>query len=404
MKVLQVHNSYQQAGGEDVVVDQERHLLERMGHRVVEYRRSNWEAAAYSGLRRLELVQNTLWSTDTRREFVSLLRKEKPDLVHVHNTFIMISPSIYSVCQQAAIPVVQTLHNYRLFCPAAIFFRDGHVCEDCVEHGLLQAIKHSCYRGSRAATATVALMLAVHRQRHTWTQDVNCYIALCEFARNKVIESGISPSKVVVKPNFVFPDPCLRTDSGGDYALFVGRLSPEKRVSTLLTAWSRLRHRIPLRVIGGGPELADLQMDALKNELDTVTFLGYLPREQTIQAIKGARFLVFSSEWYETFCLTIAESFACGVPVLCSRLGAMQEIVQDGQTGLHFTPGDPDDLARKIEWAWAHPESMRLMGKQARQEYEIKYTAERNYPLLMDIYRRVIAEAQGVRPLHASQA
>jgi glycosyltransferase involved in cell wall biosynthesis len=392
MKILLVHNSYQQPGGEDVVFEQERRLLERAGHRVGAYRRSNWEVGDYSGLRQLDLARNTIWSGDTRKRFHSLLLEEKPDLVHVHNTFVMVSPSIYSICHEVGVPVVQTLHNYRLFCPAATFFRDGHICEDCVEHSLWHAVRHRCYRDSLAATATVALMLAVHRQRQTWIRDVDCYIALTEFARKKVVEAGLPANKVFVKPNFVDPDPCSRANGSADHALFVGRLSPEKRVSTLLAAWAQLRNRIPLVVIGGGPQRAQLERDVFDQGLPAVRFHGQLPREQTLAAMHAARFLVFSSELYENFPVTIAESFACGVPVICSRLGGMQEIVEDGRTGLHFAAGDAEDLAAKVDWAWDHPERMQAMGKEARQEYEAKYTAEKNYPLLMEIYQRVIGK------------
>src|ERR1039458_1214702 len=171
MKILLVHNSYQQPGGEDVVFEQEGRLLQRAGHTVITYGRSNWEVDGYSGWKRPQLVKQTVWNTDTQREFARLLKQHKPDLVHVHNTFVMISPSIYSACLLAHVPVVQTLHNYRLYCPAATFFRDGHICEECVNHGRWRGIFHGCYRDSRAATATAVLMLAVHRQRDTRSEE-----------------------------------------------------------------------------------------------------------------------------------------------------------------------------------------------------------------------------------------
>lgn len=390
MKILLVHNTYQQPGGEDVVFSQERQLLERAGHQVLTYCRSNWEIAGYSALKLLGLVGRMTWARDTRREIANLIRRQKPDLVHVHNTFLMVSPSIYSACKEAHIPVVQTLHNYRLLCSAAIFFRRGSVCEECLEHSLWRGVLHGCYRDSRAETSAVAFMLTVHRWRRTWTWGVNCFIALSEFSRQKFIEGGIPTEKIAVKPNFVFADPGCRAGSG-EYALFVGRLSPEKRVATLLTAWQRLQVRIPLDIIGGGPQREFLEAHAKQLRLSDVRFLGQLPRDEVIAALKRAGCLIFSSEWYENFPVTIAEAFACGVPVICSRLGAMQEIVADGRTGLHFTPGDAADLAAKIEWAWTHPEEMAAMGRAARAEYEAKYTAEANYKILMRIYQQVSA-------------
>ena len=387
MKILLVHNSYRQPGGEDIVFDQEAQLLKLANHQVLLYQRSNWEADGYQGLRQFQLAARIVWATDTRREFARLLEREKPDIVHAHNTFFMISPSIFSVCRELHVPVVHTLHNYRLYCPASTFFRDGHTCEECVERTLWQGIAHGCYRDSRPATAAVAVMLAVHRHRQTWTRDVKSYIALSEFARNRFLSAGLPAEKVFVKPNFVYPDPGVRTNGDGDYVLFVGRLSKE-RVNTLLAAWHHLsKIRIPLVIIGGSPQLEEVEKETFRSGLTQVSFRGHLPHGETLAAMHGARFVVFSSEWYENFPMTIVESFACGVPVICSRIGAMEEIVQDNRTGLHFSPGDDKDLAEKVDWAWNHPERMRVMGKEARHEYETKYTAEKNYPLLMEIYQ-----------------
>lgn len=400
MKILFVHNKYQQPGGEDVVFEQEYQLLKAAGHDPVMYCRSNWEADHYTGIRRLELASRTIWARDSHEEFARRLRELKPDLVHVHNTFLMISPSIFSVCIEAGIPVVLTLHNYRLYCPAATFYRDGHVCEECVQHGLWRGVAHGCYRESRAATAVVSTMLAVHRWSRTWERGVNCFIALTEYARAKFVRCGLPAEKVFVKPNFVHPDPGRPPAGPGDYALFVGRLSPEKRVSTMLQAWEELKKlNIPLLILGGGPQLSQLAEECSRRGLRDVSFRGQTEHEQTLAMMHNARVLIFPSEWYENFPVTIAESFACGVPVICSRIGAMQEIVEDGHTGLHFTPGDPKSLAEKVEWAWKHPHQLATMGVEARREYEAKYTAATNYPLLMGIYERVL---QGRRQVKTS--
>jgi ADP-heptose:LPS heptosyltransferase len=393
VKILLVHNQYQQPGGEDVVFEQERQLLERAGHQVVVYQRSNLEIEDRSLGQRLILAKNIVSAADTKRELTGLLVREKPQLVHIHNTFVMVSPSVYSTCQEANIPVLQTLHNYRLLCPAASLFRDGHICEECMEHSLWRSVRYGCYRGSRSATAAVALMLAVHRNRHTFERKVNGYIALTEFARAKLVAGGLPAERIFVKPNFVYPDPGPRRGAR-EYVVFAGRLSPEKRVSTLLAAWERLENRISLRVLGDGPERQALQLRAARGGLSSVSFLGHLSRQETWTTIGKARCLIMPSECYETFNLTIAEAFACGTPVICSRLGAMREIVEDGRTGLHFTPGDPDDLAAKVEWAWTHPAEMRAMEADARREYEAKYTAEQNYRTLADIYGQTLrAEA-----------
>ena len=365
-------------------------MLEHAGHQVVLYRRSNLETDSYPGVKRLVLLQKAIWNSDTQDEFSELLRAERPDIVHVHNTWVMISPSIYSACRKAGVPVAQTLHNYRLLCPVGVFFRDGKVCEECMEHSLWRSIRNRCYRDSRAETAAVGMMLVVHRALHTWDREVQCYIVPTEFARSKFLEGGLPAEKIFVKSNFVSPDPQPRTGVG-KYAVFAGRLAPERRVNTLLNAWGHLSSRIPLVIIGGGEQLSQLRMKARGNNLEMVEFTGLMEHSRTITAIKGARFLIFTSEWYETFGLTLVEAFACGVPVICSRMGAMKEIVDDGRTGLHFNPGDSEDLAEKVEWAWNHPERMQQMGEEARREYENKYTAEKNYPRLMEIYRQAAA-------------
>lgn len=403
MKILLVHNVYQQPGGEDVVFEQERQLLSSFGHEVLTYVRSNHENEGSSLIDRIGLAKRTVWASDTRQEFAALLRRERPDVVHVHNTFMRISPSIYSACREARVPVVQTLHNYRLVCPAAILYRDGHPCEDCLEHSLWQGVRHGCYRDSRAATGAVALMLAAHRTARTWTRNVDRYITLTDFARRKFIDAGLPAGKISVKPNFVARDPGRRKDRGS-YALFVGRLSPEKGLATLLSAWEKLPQQIPLSIVGDGPMRPGLEERSASRSLSAVCFRGRLPHEQIVGAIHGARFLIFPSQWYEGFPMTIAESFACGVPVICSRLGAMREIVEDGRTGLHYTPGDPEDLAKKVQWAWDHPEELERMGEAARKEYETKYTAEKNYPQLMEIYQQAISrdDRLGVTKPHVS--
>ena len=390
MKIVIVHNRYQQPGGEDVVFEQETQLLRNHGHEVVTYERSNWELQnESSALDRVVLPFRIIWSRASRRDFARLLDREKPQLVHVHNTFVMVTPSIFSACRERGIPVVQTLHNFRLLCPVATFFRNGGVCEECLEGSLLRSVFHGCYRDSRSATAAVALMVKVHRMLETYQRSVNSFVALTNFSRTRFIAGGVPAEKVFVKPNFVNPDPGNRTDIG-DYALFVGRLSPEKRVNTLLAAWRLLKSKIPLVVIGGGPQRSELEAEAVGSDLSHVKFMGHISRQETLMAMNNARFLIFPSEWYENFPVTIAESFACRAPVICSRLGAMQEIVTDQHTGLHFSPGNAQELADKIEWAWNHPEQIREMGNCAREEFLQKYTADKNYPLLMNIYQQTL--------------
>lgn len=388
MKCLLVHNYYQNSGGEDVVVHAEADMLRAHGHEVFEYVRHNDEIVEYNLWHRLTLGLRSVWAHDSFSSLRRILSAEKPDIVHMHNTFPLISPAAYYACSEAGVPVVQTLHNYRLLCAAATLYRDGHVCEDCLVRGEFHGILHGCYRNSRIATAASAGTVWFHRLLGTWDKHVHKFIALTEFSRRKFHESGIAAHKLVVKPNALTRDPEYKT-TRGDYALFVGRLSAEKGLLTLLAAWSRVPVFLPLKVIGSGPQRVEIESLLGKDALSNVQLEGRLSHEDTFAAMKRARFLVFPSEWYECFPTTLLESFACGLPVIAARIGAMTEIIDDRRTGLHFAPGDPSDLAEKIEWAWMHPAEMDAMARAAHAEYRAKYTPEQNYTRLMEIYRSV---------------
>ena len=386
MKVLLVHNSYQTAGGEDRVYETERDLLRAYGHEVIEYRRTNKEIEEYSILKRLLLAKRAIYSLPSRRDFAEALRAAKPDLVHIHNTFMVISPSIYGACREQGIAVVQTLHNYRLLCPAANFIRDGDNCHDCISH-LAYSVLHGCYRGSRANTAVVASMLGWHRFKGTYLELIDRYIALSEFARDVFVSSGrFEAGKMAVKPNCVFPDPGERSEDGR-YALYFGRMDREKGVDTLLNAWRSLPE-IPLRLAGAGPLAGEVEAAAA--QMPQVKYLGALSRDRLLTEIKGARFVVAPSICYENFPMSVAEAYACGVPVLASDLGAMREIVKHGRTGLLFRPADCEDLGVKALLAWNNRQYAEKLGRQARKEYEAKYTGERNYEMLRRIYESVL--------------
>ncbi|WP_018078840.1 glycosyltransferase family 4 protein [Thiobacillus denitrificans] len=379
-RVLVVHNAYQHRGGEDTVVESEIALLRAHGHAVETYARSNDEVG---GMSSLALARQTLWSDRTPHDLASLVVRFRPDVIHTHNTFPLISPSLYWAAARAGVPVVQTLHNFRLMCLNALFLRDGTVCEDCMGQLPWRGVARACYRGSHAASAALAGMLALHRGLGTYRNKVARYIALNEFCRGKFIEGGLPAERVVVKPNFVdfaAPEPALRAG-----LLFVGRLSPEKGVATLAGAMARLPDAA-LRVAGDGPEAG------LLDGVTGVTCLGSLPGEMVRQEMNRAMALVVPSIWYENFPRTIVEAFACGLPVIASRIGALADIVRDGETGLLFEPGNPRDLADKMAWALAHPEGMAEMGQKARVQYLAEFSAEVNYRRLMEIYDGVLAE------------
>jgi glycosyltransferase involved in cell wall biosynthesis len=397
MKILLIHNSYKLSGGEDEVFQREKRLLVSAGHEIVEYLRDNKETDDYSLVQTITLAARTTWAWDSHRELRNLLKREKPDIAHFHNTFPLISPSAYYACSSAGVPVIQTLHNPRLICPAATLFRNGKPCEDCARSVFpWPAVQHACYQNSRLRSALVGSMLATHRLVGTWERRVNRYIVSTTFYQRKFTQAGIPAERIALKPHFVETDPGIRTRPG-KYALFIGRLSPEKGVSTLLKAWERLKH-VPLRIRGEGP-MAEAVQQAASAEESSLAIVPRLPASELFQLIKGARFLVWPSEgFYETFGLVAIEAFACGVPVIASRSGAMVEMVSDGLTGKHFRASDPVDLVEKVNWAWSHPEQLERMGKMARIEFERKYTKERNYHMLKEIYRQVLNDRVPVEP------
>ena len=378
-RIVLAHNFYQQPGGEDEVFRAEAALLEAHGHGVIRYSLHNNDVPK---LGRIALLKAVFWNSSVYREMGRLIRKESPQLVHFHNTFPLMSPAPYFAARKAGLPVVQTLHNYRLICPNGLLFRDSRPCELCVGKAVAwPGLIHSCYRESRTATAVTAAMLTAHRVWGTWNRAVDTYIALTEFSRRKFIEGGLPADRVVVKPNFLFSDPGVGLHAS-EFALYVGRLTPEKGLNTVLRAWQQMRRTLHLKIVGDGPIARTSAQSSVNLE-----WLGHLPKERVLALMKEATFLLLPSEVYENFPVTLLEAFATGLPVIASGHGALAEIVADGQTGRLFRPGDAMDLASKIEWALEHREELSAMGRRARDEFDAKYTQQRNYDILSGIYR-----------------
>ena len=388
MRILTVHNHYQQAGGEDAVFAAEAALLERHGHDVHRYvvRNDGLEHAS-----RLRLARDAIWSRESYHALRTCVRRTRPDVVHFHNTLPRISPAGYYAATREGVPVVQTLHNYRLVCPGALLYRDGGPCHDCVGRTLaLPGIRHGCYRGSRAATAAVVGMTAAHRMLGTWNRQVALYVALTEFARSRLIEGGFPAERIVVKPHFVDPDPGPGPGTGG-YALFVGRLSPEKGIGTLLNAWRTMHSELPLRIVGDGP-LADEVAEAART-MSGVSWLGSRTAEEVAVLVSEAAFLVCPSGCYETFGRVVIEAFAAGTPVVASDLGALAELVQDRRTGRLFRPGDAEALVRVVRELSSERGNLPALRAAARRVFEERYGAAENYAMLMRVYRAAIDRA-----------
>jgi glycosyltransferase involved in cell wall biosynthesis len=386
MRILVAHNAYQQRGGEDAVVDAEVALLRAHGHEVETYRQHN---DALNKMPRAVAAISTIWSVRSANEVAGECDRFHPDVIHVHNTFPLISPSLYWAASRRKIPVVQTLHNFRLLCPQAIFLRDGRICEDCIGKLPWRSVTRKCYRESAMQSAVITSMLAAHRVIGTYRERITRYIALNSFARNKYAEGGLPAALIRIKPNFVVSDrpPQFEHRHGG---MFVGRLSSEKGLDVLAEA-VRIGGIDNVDVVGGGP------LQPLAESAFGPRYLGFRPLASIMERMGTAQYLVVPSICYENSPRTIVEAFACGLPVIASRLGALIDIVRDGETGLLFNPGDPSDLAAKMTWAAAHPEQMARMGQAARAEYEAKYTPDSNYQMLMEIYEEAIAAVQGER-------
>lgn len=374
-RVLQVHNRYQQRGGEDAVADAEAELLAQHGHVVHRLLRHNDEIRQRSPL---SVAIGAIDAQDTHRALRELAISFRPDVVHVHNFFPLVSPGVFRAAASLGLPTVLTLHNFRLLCPQAMLLREGRVCEDCVGRVPWRGVLRRCYRGSAAQTAVVAAQVQWHRWTGTWRQHVHRYIALNEFCRDKFVAGGLPAERISVKPNFI--DLPVPDEAERDGLLFVGRLSAEKGVRVLADAMRLAPPELACQVIGDGPERSVL------DSVDAVRILGALPPDEVYARMRRAHALVLPSICYENHPRTLVEAFACGLPVIASRLGALASLVDEGSTGLLFEPGNPADLAAKLAWLQQHPLEARRMGRAARAHYVAAWTPTANHDALIDIY------------------
>jgi glycosyltransferase involved in cell wall biosynthesis len=385
VRVLALHNEYQHASGEDVVFQSETQLLVAHGLEVRAVTRKNQELASYGLAGKLRVWKDSQSSAQAAEEVGRMVREFAPDIVHVHNFMPLWSPSIFSAARQLGAATVFTLHNYRMFCIGGVAFRDGHPCHDCLGRPPWRGVLHRCYRRSFAASSAVAAMLV--RNRDTWLNEVDAYIALTENSRQKFIAAGLWKDKIHVKPNFA-PDPIPdgEVPKSGDHALYVGRLSEVKGVRVMVEAWKGLNSR--LSVLGTGP----LEEELRRATPPSIEFHGWVPPEQVRAGLREARFLIVPSVWPEPFGLVILEAFAMGRPVLGSRQGAIGELVRDGETGLLFEPGDADDLRAKARLLLENADLAQRLGQAARLEYLRRYTPEVAFHELMKVYCRAIAQ------------
>jgi glycosyltransferase involved in cell wall biosynthesis len=386
MRILMLHNRYIYRGGEDESTDSEVAMLREYGHDVDLLEITNETILKQS---KLKTGIDAVWSRDAYWIVRNKCRSGNYDIVHIQNFFPLFSPSVHFACSSENVPVVQALRNYRLYCINGIFYRDEHICEDCMRYLIpWPGVAHKCYRNSTVGSSIVATMLTTHRILQTWQKKVDYFYTLSEFALNKLVDGGLISEKIGVKPNFVSHDPG-NSNLERKYVFFVGRLVEEKGILLLLQTWEKFDLQIPLKIAGDGPLFEKVQDAAQK--MRWIEYVGKTTLSQTYDLMGGAHFTIFPSKWYETFGRVIIESYAKGTPVISSDLGAGGSLVYEKVTGLKFDLHDINDFVNKVQWAWNHPQEMSLMGRNARMEYETKYTVERNYDMLMDIYERAIA-------------
>ena len=398
MKILVVHNHYRLRGGEDSVFEAECRMLEDAGHEVLRYEKSNVDLPG-GVWGRLRAAFGTVWSRRAYREVREILRRERPDVMHCHNTFPQISPSIYYAAAAEGVPVVQTLHNYRLACLNGYLFRDGRVCERCLGRAPLSGLCHRCYRGSFAASAAAAAMLLVHRALGTWRRKVARYIALSPASIDLFRRASLPAERIVVKPNPYTVESGDTDPVRGPCIAFVGRLSSEKGVDVLIAAWSALRRagRLPdgakLLIIGAGPEREALERLAADEGCgESVSFAGVRSHGETLAALRGCAALALPSLCMETFGLAVLDAAGVGVAAIVTAHGGQGALVRDGETGLCVPAGDAGALADAMARLLADPALARRLGENARSALAASACPpEANVRALEAIYRDAIA-------------
>lgn len=397
-RILQVHNFYQIPGGEDVVVRNEKRLLEEHGHTVFTYYRTNKELKEKGIWGKLCLPFTAVYSFRTVREVKKIIRENKIDIVHVHNTLTMVSPSVFYAAFRCHVPVVQTLHNFRMLCPAGSFFRDNMICEECVADGLRCAVRHKCYRGSTAQTVVSAMILKIHRMLGTYRR-VN-FICLTEFNRKKLLNALNAPSvpkrrwavdadRVYIKPNFTFAEGLAPSSESGqeEYFLFAGRVEALKGIDIAIKAFEQLPEK-KLYIAGTGPMMEEMQAYVKEHQLTNIRFLGYLQKEEMSERFYHARAVIMTSQCYEAFAMTIAEAYSYGVPVIAGSVGNMDGMVKEGITGVKFEYNSAEELAEKVREF--ETLDVHKLKENARAFYQKRLRPEDNYKKLEEIYQDIL--------------
>lgn len=389
MKILIVHNQYLHPGGEDEVVNAEVEMLRQFGHEVVLFEKNNSEIQKFSVFKKVTFVLgNVRFSKDVYTELLKFIKIQKPDIAHFHNIYLRVTPAAYDACVDSKVPIVQTLHNYRPICPSGTFFRNNIICEDCLEKGNKSVVINRCWRNSYLQSYVLVNALNSALKNDVYSKKIDMFIALSKFSKEKMVQNGYDKNRIVIKPNFL-ESSLVNIDKKGEYILFIGALREYKGILTLMEAWEKNKNRIKLKIVGSGPLETTLEKKYSHKNLE---FLGQQTLKDTIKYIQQSRFVVVPSECYETFSRVTMEAYSCGKPVLASRLGALQDIVIDGKTGLFFEPGNVGDLAEKINYLNNRVDLIKEFGINSRKIFEEKYTVTTNYNSLIKIYKTVLSK------------
>ncbi|MDX2416350.1 MAG: glycosyltransferase family 4 protein [Xanthomonadales bacterium] len=367
-------------------------LLKQHGHTTSEFFRFNDDLLKLGFRGAIRGSLSTPWNPFSARSIRRAIDEFKPGVVHVHNTFPLISPSIFHAIGSRAARVL-TLHNYRLFCPAATPLRDGRVCTECIDRqNVWPALRFACYRDSRLATLPVALGVAAHRNLGTWRHQVDAFIVLTAFQRDLMVKAGLPKERIHIKPNF-YPGvaPSLSWEKRNNAVVFAGRLTAGKGIESLVQAWITWGSSAPkLRIAGDGELRQKLEQIAATNPQVKIRFLGQLSKTETQQEIARSRLLVLPSISLETFGLVILEAFASGTPAAVSNVGPLPSIVRDGQNGIVFSPDNPQSLLDAVKTSWECEGKLEQLASGARQSFESMYTADINYRRLVEIYEQAV--------------
>jgi|9_EtaG_2_1085328.scaffolds.fasta_scaffold00026_32 glycosyltransferase involved in cell wall biosynthesis len=393
MKILQVHNYYITDGGEEVVVKNERRLLEEHGHLVLEFSKDNHNLSIFD---KLKQVFTAHYSKRVKKEFSAYLKTHTVDVIHIHNTFPQITPSVLDSAVALSIPVVFTLHNYRLVYPNGLLYYNGKIDERSLQDSAFSCVWDGVYRNSVFLTALVAHHIEYHRKKSTWKNKVDQFIIPTNFAKKKLIEGGLPSHKMVTKPHFLFDPVQVQPKEKTNHKnfLFIGRIIKEKGIDTVLKAWEKIDSEYNLLIVGEGPLKATLMQKYVHKK--NIQWVGKIEYNEVFRHLQNSEGMIFSSEWYETFGLTIIEAYGSGVPVICSNLGSHAELVDDHKTGLLYEAGNPDDLAIQINKLISDKVLKDQLGKYARKKYKSEYAPEKNYQELMHIYKKAIQHKKRV--------